>query len=121
MTEFGEGCRGDEARRVVWGGPRLEEGFEPWAKQLLLVLGAQGPFHREDRPLSQEAGAQKNHFYNEGRRRSEARTRQHAGGHPRVQEAERQGGEGRRWQVRDLVWTKGKNKHLHTYLAGEAP
>lgn len=66
MTEFGEGYRGDEARRVVWGGPRLEGGFERCAKQLLLVLGAQEQFHQEDRPSSQEAGAQRNNFSNEG-------------------------------------------------------
>lgn len=45
---------------------RLEEGFERWAKQLLLVLGAPGQFHPEDKPSSQEAGAQRNSFSNEG-------------------------------------------------------
>lgn len=28
VTEFGEGCRGDKARKVVWGSPWLEECFE---------------------------------------------------------------------------------------------
>lgn len=127
VTEFGEGCSGDKARKVVWGSPRLEEAFESCSTQFLLVTlcsKLSGCLSTVAVVLERQAlvpggfaitapGAQRSRSDDEGHRRSaQGQSSMQEGSVAGTQGTKALRGEERRCGARDLVWAKSRNNHL---------